>query len=378
MCGLVGVFGDGITQNEANIFRWMLLLDVIRGEHSTGACIVYKQRNIDHIKVAKAVSYPSRLFERYYDIFERTGRTRAAFNRVDRSIQLMMGHNRQATIGAVNTDNCHPFNKTNLVGAHNGTIRDGLDDITKGLVGDTDSEQLFQKLSTTGNLEETLDGVYGAAALTYYTKASRELTLYRNAGRPLWTVTSKRGDYIMWASEPWMLTKAIERTRSASQFNHPVKLPEDTFQTFVVKGIRVEKIREGKVVLEATKPHVYSTRYQSGYYDQGNYPNVVGFNRVPAYPTVSLLGADYKPALAANREVVDDEIPFGGGDYSSDTGWYLVDEDNNTEEIEKFLKNGCQVCQANLSMEDQKNDQVRWMQRDTPLCLGCAGEFKVA
>src|SRR5690606_8536689 len=108
MCGLVGVAGN-ITSVSDKIFRTLLILDTVRGEHSTGVAAV--RRNTEEVYLAKQLGNPFELFnDKRYD---------TAINSINK---VIIGHNRFATRGAVNKANAHPFENDLVVGAHNGTL----------------------------------------------------------------------------------------------------------------------------------------------------------------------------------------------------------------------------------------------------------------
>src|SRR4051812_47418108 len=110
MCGLVGVAGD-CTLNMKDVFTQLLLVDVVRGHHSTGAALVKRYENQKILMEKAPIASPD---------FVRTKEYGDLINTV--GAQVLIGHNRYATIGEKTASNAHPFAFDGLVGAHNGTL----------------------------------------------------------------------------------------------------------------------------------------------------------------------------------------------------------------------------------------------------------------
>lgn len=195
MCGIVGIAGE-ITADARKAFQQMLILDQLRGDHSTGCLSV---RNYDGmVKISKAIGGPENLFE-----------TKKFQDQITDTSKLYVGHNRYATVGEVNVQNTHPFDFENVVGVHNGSLR-----TYKGLPGygeyNVDSQVLYHAINEIG-VEEALKHVQGAYALVWFDKKEQTLNFIRNAERPLSLQMSPDGKTIMWASEAWMMEAAAMR-----------------------------------------------------------------------------------------------------------------------------------------------------------------------
>ena len=194
MCGLVGVAG-AITYACDKAYKDLLIIDSLRGSHSTGSLFVHATKGTSVVKVG---GDPFEIMNN--KLFERG---------VGKLNNVMMGHNRYATKGAVNKTNAHPFEFDNIIGAHNGTLTTQykLDDYTDF---DVDSENLYYHMDKHG-VEETTDKLGGAYALTWYNKAEGTLNFLRNTQRPLHYTFTKDGKTVFWASEEWMLEGILER-----------------------------------------------------------------------------------------------------------------------------------------------------------------------
>ena len=214
MCGIVAAAGL-LTAEEEKIFKFLLILDTVRGEDSTGIAGVSVNGDV---LVSKAVGTP-------YDLFplKLTERVFTAQNR------LLIGHNRYATQGGVTKKNAHPFEFDSVVGVHNGTLkaRYGLKFNNYAV----DSEQLYANIDEDGE-KVVIPKVEGAYALVWYDKKSAQLKVIRNKERPLHYAFSACGKKVFFASEAWMLGVALNR----NNYKHrPIQeIQDDHLYTFDV------------------------------------------------------------------------------------------------------------------------------------------------
>lgn len=196
MCGLIGVAGKSSTAMD-KMFRVLLILDTVRGEHSTGVLLVDSH---GLTSVHKAVGAPHELFDsRSYNL------------NLGWANNVMLGHNRYATKGVINKRNAHPFEHEHIIGAHNGTLATQylLDDYKDYAV---DSDNLYHHMSING-VQDTVKKLGGAFALSWYDTEDGTLNFVRNNTRPLYICYSKDFRNVMWASEKWMLQVAADKAQ---------------------------------------------------------------------------------------------------------------------------------------------------------------------
>jgi predicted glutamine amidotransferase len=224
MCGLVGIASNLITKTDMDVFRELLVVSTLRGQHSTGVGVVayesWKKGGPEVITdYSKKVGHPFNLFDskHYYNTIEDQPNKR-----------VLIGHTRSATIGSVNAANAHPFLTDNLLGAHNGTIRTALSN--QKYYG-TDSEALYNLFESIG-IERTLPDIHGAWALTWYDHRNESFNIIRNKERTLWGAWSQNADTLYWASEEAMLWLVL--SRNGIKFIKPFLFEEDTLYSFSI------------------------------------------------------------------------------------------------------------------------------------------------
>lgn len=196
MCGLVGFAGKH-TRDIKTVMRDLLLVDSVRGMHSTGVCTVFGEGLDDIVKVVGGA----------VDLFDSNKYQTA----IGRSNSIVMGHNRWATRGKVNKTNAHPFEFPSIVGMHNGTLTN------QGLLPDSklfevDSENIFYAIDKDG-FSETVKKIQGAYALVWWDRDQNTLNFSRNDERTLYYCFSQDTTQMFWASEMWMLSGVLGRNK---------------------------------------------------------------------------------------------------------------------------------------------------------------------
>jgi hypothetical protein len=228
MCGLAGVAGN-TNAKIRDAFLDLLLITQLRGRDATGVFTVSKD---GAVSVAKEVGPPHELFDR------------KSFDQAMIGVpKIMAGHCRAKTVGENSRLNAHPYAYDDIVGMHNGTLRnyyqmEGYDHKR------TDSYVLYHNIDRYG-VQETVRKLdpYGAWALVWWDMQENRLNFLRNDKRPLWFTWNKEKDAMFWCSEPWMfsaLARHIDLWDGKEEGKEPVspymQLPVDTLWSFSVNG----------------------------------------------------------------------------------------------------------------------------------------------
>lgn len=207
MCGLVGIAGNLLYQDEFTMKR-LLLFDFFRGEHSTGMAAI--RTNGDAV-ISKIASDPIQLFglKSFYNALNGT------------ASRAFIGHNRHATRGGVNTVNAHPFQFGPIIGAHNGTLDYSSFRRLQDALGEefaVDSMAIFAGFERLGVSEtmslltEGKDAKEGAWALVWFDQRDKTLNFLRNKHRQLFYAYEEGFKRMFWASEWWMLREAMDES----------------------------------------------------------------------------------------------------------------------------------------------------------------------
>lgn len=227
MCGLFGMQGPGFLMKDFKILKELGLISQVRGLDGAGVYQVKStQANknwMNHEDFHKSYTNFSSMYTEIDDYRYKKGYSDLKFLFNNCQADLVMCHVRAATQGMIIDSNAHPFNFSNIVGAHNGTLRDKkYDDKTK-----TDSELMFADINERGlaPVLKELDR-YSAYAITMYDRRDRCLYFARNNDRTLSFALLEDRSVMYWASELEMLKYVLARNGEKAQtFNlRPYKI----------------------------------------------------------------------------------------------------------------------------------------------------------
>lgn len=196
MCGLFGMLGDGFSNQDIGFIRNLAYVSGLRGTHGTGVLQGHVRDKKIKQRLVKAADSPD-----YFLWFQAEKGDKMLLDSV--MDNFMIGHVRYATVGALNTNNTHPFDVGRLVGAHNGTLRD---DAYTGDPKKTDSELMFEDMNKRGiaPVLKEMDK-WSAYAITVFNKSTGEISFARNDKRPLCYAWNTKRRVLYWASEKLML-----------------------------------------------------------------------------------------------------------------------------------------------------------------------------
>lgn len=203
MCGLFGMIGPGITQTDLLFLQEIGYVSALRGRDGTGVVQGSLYEKYCSHKIKKEDSEYSQ-FMWYHQNCK--GGSPLVLN--DTTCNYFLGHVRHATKGAINSDNTHPFDVGQLVGMHNGTLKD----LKYDHKDKTDTELLLKDIQERGPLrvlrEISKDSAY---AIVYLDKREKQIVFARNEKRTLFYTYHVHRSVMYYASEKWMLEAIADR-----------------------------------------------------------------------------------------------------------------------------------------------------------------------
>jgi hypothetical protein len=244
MCGIVGAIAfDKLSkkdeQDRQKIMRYMttelLLLTEDRGKDATGAAILFSDGNYAGMKRGEKVSdFLSKLGESK----ERYGGLLKIWKEHEYHVKVYLGNPRALSQGAKdNNANNHPIKIGNIIGIHNGTLRnDGIiiKNLGCGRDGQVDSEaifRLFEYYTNKGKEPFTLDMVQdvvhrleGQFAVTLFNSDNPyQVPVFRDS-RPIEFVFVKKYKLLFIVSELKFWSQSLFKYES-DIFYHGLKYP---------------------------------------------------------------------------------------------------------------------------------------------------------
>lgn len=211
MCGIVGFITVDAKVGEADrgkFLRQSLIIDTLRGDDSTGVFAVghdplYEDGSAYYCKntMTGAEFVDSKEYwENMYDTSE---------------YRCVVGHNRAATVGKVDSANAHPFQVGAITIVHNGTLTSAnvLPTPMSSLDGVTvDSHAIAHNLNL-HSVEDVVENLYGAFALVWHDARDDSINVVRNTKRPLHFALGQSGKTLFFMSEGEMLHLLDKRIR---------------------------------------------------------------------------------------------------------------------------------------------------------------------
>ena len=235
MCGIIGVASTGLlVENDKKFFRSALFADQLRGADSTGIFAVGKQ-TVPTVDIFKRAMPAADFLEmkRTDQLIGKLGTTR-----------LMVGHNRAATKGAVDNENCHPFQFGHITMVHNGTLTN-YHKLPNYTYAENDSKLLCRGIAELG-LQEAINCIDGAWSLVWHDSTDNTLNFLRNSQRPMAIASNNKRKDLYFASELLMLDWCTARHNISvdeilnTQVNQHIKLSldADAFDPVVTEVIK--------------------------------------------------------------------------------------------------------------------------------------------
>lgn len=197
MCGIIGLISKdqfGLFSQDETILRQALIVNSIRGEDSTGVFGINADNNSSHIVKQAADPF----------VFTKSTGYKTFVNKISK-FNIVIGHGRKATSGAIISANAHPFKEEHIILVHNGNV-ENHENINKEI--EVDSQALAHAIAKDG-YKKTLSTIKGAFAVVWYDLKERALFIWRNDDRPIGFVETNQRLYL--ASEPIMMKLVLAR-----------------------------------------------------------------------------------------------------------------------------------------------------------------------
>jgi len=202
------MMGPGIQREDLAIIKQLGIVSQLRGLDGSG---IYQTRTTKYNAYSPNYDLLFKTYSPFSSILDESsghnGKYKELLNSV--MVDVVIGHVRASTQGVISDQNAHPFEFDNIVGAHNGTLKDAqyLSHPVK-----TDSELMFKDISKRGitPVVEALDRD-SAFAIVMYDKIDKHVYFVRNELRTLCFAFIKDRAVMYWASELVMLEYILKR-----------------------------------------------------------------------------------------------------------------------------------------------------------------------
>ncbi len=215
MCGQFGIVGPGINGWDLDVFRELGIASMLRGQHGTGIVKAHVNKAFgapNRFEIEKAPVPSNVLISKLRWRGEQKGDKWVANDFFgDYSANAYLGHVRWATRGKLNLENTHPFEFSNIIGFHNGTLLETRYH-DKSDADRTDSEMFMEDINDFGMVDvlSELDPK-SAYSVVIMDKNTGLLHFARNDHRPLHFCVHDNRSTLYYASESEMLKWILNR-----------------------------------------------------------------------------------------------------------------------------------------------------------------------
>lgn len=318
MCGIYGIAKSPTpyTNKQSSIAKKVLRKIAVdsetRGSHSSGIASVGEQS-----KIYKSL-LPSSKFVDSKEYNE-------AVKSLNNGCNILLGHTRFATEGAIVKNNAHPFQVGSVIGAHNGcvyNIREMQTSLDKQCP--VDSQLIFKSIDSNDNIQEAVADFDSDFALSYVKDNPMILNLCRETNRPLSIAYVSELKTLFYASESDFLVDALE---SQGLSEVVVKLNKNTLYSYDVGlfGDTTSNVAKTEFNYDSRvyQPiiNTYTNRYTEGYAEYVSDDN-------PQYNSDGLLSSEWEDGQRNElSRVYTGTRPSEWFYDSTDFQWYYVDSD---------------------------------------------------
>lgn len=223
MCGIYGIAKSPTAYTKRQrkvvkkVIREMAIDSETRGSHSSGIAQVGTETRIHKSLLPSS---------KFVDTKQ--------FNQSVKSLQtgnnILLGHTRFATDGAIVKSNAHPFRVGNVVGAHNGCVYN-IDEMTTklGKQCPVDSQLIFKAINDSDNIQDAVKHFDSDFALSFVKDNPNILYLCRESNRPLYVAYVPSLKTLFYASEEGFIEDALDEVNIKTEI---VSLHKNTLYAF--------------------------------------------------------------------------------------------------------------------------------------------------
>lgn len=347
MCGINGlIFLDGkfrskeMMQKIRFVFDELLIETEARGHHATGLVSYKRNGSYEHHKAALSAT----------DMVMTDSDYRNVINGFDgKDTSAVISHTRWYTKGKpTNNNNNHPFDVGNILGLHNGTVKND-DELFKkyefNRIGEVDSEIIFQLINHYNQEDISYEGLKkaledtkltGKFALSFMHKANPNLVHFVKQERPMELALWKEAGIIIFNSEGKYIKdafKVLHRVSKSFGFKKAeetveyLKVEDDTYFTIDATATSLKK------AISKAQPMVLNNSDKKTYSRTGSsYTGTRGATGDLAKQYQSVTAKDAKGiTLYGEIDKVTGEVLIYSGAEQKDDDVFTIDVENCVE-----------------------------------------------
>ena len=322
MCGIYGIAKSPTpyTQSQYDttrkVLREVATLSETRGAHSSGIAQVGADTRLHKSLLPSS---------KFIDTKEYS---RAVKSLKSNDNNILLGHTRFATEGAIIKSNAHPFKVGDVIGAHNGCVYNIAEmQATLDKQCPVDSQLIFKAINDNDNISNAFKDFDSDFALSFVKKNPNILYLCRESNRPLYVAYVKSLKTLFYASDDDFLQAAFDKYNVAE--TEIVSLNKNVLYAYDVTKFTDVNTNVTKTDFEY-ESRVYNSSINNYYdrfyshYGKGNYA-------FDYYDDESFDNIDHNDIIEEERQSLSEYYGGSPQDWyydEADDEWYFYDCDS--------------------------------------------------
>lgn len=384
MCGINGyVMLKGVKRDEEMMKKIRFIFDQLlyetqdRGEHATGIASFKRDGSFELYKKDINADKITRLDENYRKIVD-------GFDAEETSV--VISHTRYYTKGKPDKNfNNHPFEIGNVIGLHNGSVKNDdhlftqyKDKFTR--VGEVDSEIIFQLINHYNNENITVKGLRKALEDTWIRGLFALAFVHKNDTNTLHLIKQEKPMYVGYWQEAGIVIfnsdddyiknafRTLERVGhafglgNAKQDVSIKKILDDNYFTVNANATTLEE-----AVSKETKIYLESSNYTYTKTSTGTTTKTSGVN-------ISKDKTKYETVTATDSKglVLQGEIDTATGEVIIWSNDEKLDDNDDSEQFEEVV---CFECELPMTEDDLTASFNQHNPKDQSICMACYTEI---